>query len=588
MQNLFDLIRAQAAISPTALAILGLDRKPLTYGALVDQLKTTMAGLSRIGVRRNDRVAIVLPNGPEMAVSFLAVSSMTTSAPLNPAYSFDEFSFYLSDLEAKALVTTADVAPAATKAANALKIPVALFTSIATDESEDLIVDLAQSDDAALVLHTSGTTARPKIVPLTQRNLLCSAENVARFLNLTPADRCLNVMPLFHVHGLVAALLASLTNGASVACTPGFYAGEFFGWMEEFLPTWFTAVPTIHQSIVSRAAASSHISKSSGLRFVRSSSSALAPKLMAEIERAFDVPVIEAYGMTEASHQMTSNPLPPRKRKPGSVGVAAGPEVAVIDGAGQVLPSATMGEIVIRGENVMRGYQRNAEANEKAFTNSWFRTGDDGYIDNEGYLFLTGRIKEIINRSGEKISPREIDEVLLDHPAIAQAVAFAIPDPNLGEDLAAAVVLRDGATATEKEIREFTATRLAHFKVPARVLILSEIPKGPTGKIQRIALAQTLGLTAEKHGTAMRPAYVEPGDETEVALARIWEEVLRVDRIGLQDNFFHLGGDSLAATRVAARVRKNFDVDLTVSELYSAPTLAEQALLLSESENTEC
>jgi acyl-CoA synthetase (AMP-forming)/AMP-acid ligase II/aryl carrier-like protein len=587
MQNVFDLVRAQAAISPGSPAILGVDRKPLTYAELVDQLRTTMTGLSRMGLCRNDRVAIVLPNGPEMAVSFLAVSSMATSAPLNPAYSLDEFHFYLSDLEAKRLLTTANVAPAAIKAANALKIPVTFFGSIATDEPKDLVVDLAQADDAALVLHTSGTTARPKIVPLTQQNLLCSAQNVARCLDLTPADRCLNIMPLFHVHGLVAALLASLTSGASVVCTPGFYAAECFSWMAEFQPTWFTAVPTIHQSIVSRAVGS-QLSKASRLRFIRSSSSALAPTLMAEIERTFNVPVVEAYGMTEASHQMASNPLPPRKRKPGSVGVAAGPEVAVLDGAGEVLPNGTTGEMAIRGENVMRGYDRNAEANEKAFINSWFRTGDDGYIDHEGYLFLTGRIKEIINRGGEKISPREIDEVLLDHSAIAQAVAFAIPDSSLGEDLAAAVVLRDGATVTEKEVREFVSTRLAHFKVPARILILSEIPKGPTGKIQRIGLAKTLGLSGEKQGAATRPAYVEPGDETEVALARIWEEVLRVDRIGLADNFFHLGGDSLAATRVAARVRKNFDVDLTVSELYSAPTLAEQALLLSEIENTEC
>jgi acyl-CoA synthetase (AMP-forming)/AMP-acid ligase II len=449
VQNLFDLIQTQAATSPEAPAILGIARPALTHQDLVEELKTTMAGLRRIGIRRGDRVAIVLPNGPEMAVGFLSVSSMATSAPLNPAYSFDEFRFYLSDVEAKALLITPDVAPAAIKAANALKIPLTFFPP--TPELGKFTVELARPDDVALVLHTSGTTARPKLVPLRQKNLLCSAQNIARSLKLTPADRCLNIMPLFHVHGLMAALLASLSAGASVACTPGFYAAEFFRWLEKFQPTWFSAVPTIYQSIVSRAPA--NLPKS--LRFVRSSSAALAPKLMKEIEQTFGVPVIEAYGMTEASHQMTTNSLLPGQRKAGSVGVAAGPEVAVMDSAGQLLAAGTMGEVVVRGESVMHGYEGNAEANNSAFTDSWFRTGDQGYVDNDGYVFLTGRLKEIINRGGEKISPREIDEVLLDHPAVAQAVAFPFPDPDFGENVAAAVVLRDSGDGIGKADQGF-------------------------------------------------------------------------------------------------------------------------------------
>jgi oxalate---CoA ligase len=584
VRNLFELIQRRAADTPDSVAIIGLANEALTYQQLADRLRTTTAGLRWNGIRRSENVAMVLPNGPEMATTFLAVSALATSAPLNPAYSFAEFSFYLSDLEAKSLITTRDAAPAALKAANTLKIPVTFIESVPTEEIGKSTFDLAQPDDSALVLHTSGTTARPKIVSLTQKNLLCSAQNIARSLQLTKADRCLNVMPLFHVHGLMAALLASLSAGASVVCAPGFYAADFFHWMEKFQPTWFTAVPTIHQSIVSRAPKAPGISKRSRLRFIRSSSSALAPSLMAEMEQTFEVPVIEAYGMTEAAHQMTSNPLPPQQRKPGSVGVAAGMEVAVMDGAGRLLSNEKTGEILIRGENVMRGYARNAGANEKAFIDSWFRTGDEGYIDNEGYVFLTGRIKEIINRGGEKISPREIDDVLLEHPAVAQAVAFAIPDPEMGETLAAAVVLREGALVSETQIRRFVAQKLTHFKVPARVLIVSEIPKGPTGKIQRIGLAMKLGLIPESTAERPRPAYVKPSTEMEATLARIWEEVLGVDKIGGADNFFHLGGDSLAVTRVAARVRKNFDVDLTVSELYAAPTLAEQALLLGEIE----
>jgi len=213
------------------------------------------------------------------------------------------------------------------------------------------------------------------------------------------------------------------------------------------------------------------------------------------MEETFNAPVIESYGMTEAAHQMASNPLPPKERKAGSVGIAAGPEISIMDEAGALLPSGAIGEVVIRGQNVTSGYQNNPEANASAFTNSWFRTGDQGTIDEKGYLRLTGRLKEIINRGGEKISPREVDEILLDHPAVAQAVTFAMPHEKLGEEVAAALVLKEGETSTEKEIREFAGQRLADFKVPRRVIFLDEIPKGPTGKLQRIGLAEKLGIT---------------------------------------------------------------------------------------------
>ena len=353
----------------------------------------------------------------------------------------------------------------------------------------------AQAADVALLLHTSGTTSRPKLVPLTQRNIVASARSIRATLNLVAEDRGLNIMPLFHIHGLMAGLLAPLAAGSQVFCTPGFNALKFFGWMNESRPTWYTAVPTMHQTILARASHNREVVEANPLRFVRSSSSSMPPQVIAELEATFHAPLIEAYGMTEASHQMASNPLPPGKRIPGTVGLAAGPEVAIMNEQGDLLPPCQTGEIVIRGAGVTPGYEKNPGANAEAFSDGWFRTGDQGVMSPEGYVTITGRLKEIINRGGEKISPREVDEVLMDHPAILQVVTFAVPHDKLGEDVGAAIVLRDGATLTEKDVREFAARRLADFKVPRKVLFVAEIPKGATGKLQRIGLAAKLGLS---------------------------------------------------------------------------------------------
>jgi acyl-CoA synthetase (AMP-forming)/AMP-acid ligase II len=479
-------------------------RAPLSYRELRAQVARTGERLNGLGVGRNDAVAIVLPNGPEMASAYLAIGASATTAPLNPAYRADEFRFYLNDLEASLLVVEAGSKSPALDVAAELGIDVATLSFDASGPAGLFELEgrakrprtsgFAQPEDIALVLHTSGTTSRPKIVPLTQKNVCASAANVTASISLARTDRCLNIMPLFHIHGLIAAVLASVQAGASVHCTPGFDALQFFRWLEEVRPTWYTGVPTMHQAILGRAARNAAIVKSARLRLVRSSSASLPPQVMAELEKTFGAPVIEAYGMTEAAHQMASNPLPPQPRKPGSVGLPAGPDVAVMDEAGKLLPADAVGEIVIRGANVTPGYKNNATANAAAFTNGWFRTGDQGVMDADGYFRLTGRLKEIINRGGEKISPREVDEVLLDHPAVAQVVTFAVPHPKLGEDVAACIVLAEGTAADEKSIRAFAAEHLADFKVPRTVVFVKEIPKGATGKLQRIGLAQKLGL----------------------------------------------------------------------------------------------
>ncbi len=504
--TLHSLLQIGAA---QCIAIAASERRHLSYESLRRLVDNTVVALNQFGIRRNQRVAIVLPNGPEMATAFVAIACGATTAPLNPGYQKSEFDFYLSDLDAKALVVETGSDTPAIAAAQDRGIPVIRlradpsiageFTLEAPGELEvDATVDtpvFAQQADVALVLHTSGTTSRPKIVPLTHGNVCASAANIRTTLNLTADDRCLNVMPLFHIHGLMAAVVASLSAGASVFCAPGFNALRFFAWLSQAAPTWYTAVPTMHQAILARASRNSAVIEKSALRFIRSSSSSLPPQVMRALEETFDAPVIEAYAMTEAAHQMTSNPLPPAERKPGSVGIAAGPEVSVMDEAGTLLPSGAVGEVVIRGENVTLGYENNPQANQENFTHGWFRTGDQGVMDEAGYLTITGRLKEIINRGGEKISPREVDDVLMDHPAVAQVVTFAMPHEKLGDEVAVAIVLADGQHASEKDIRRFAAERLAQFKVPRKVLFIDEIPKGATGKLQRIGLAEKLGLT---------------------------------------------------------------------------------------------
>lgn len=521
--TLADLLGAGADAAP---ALEAPGEPPLSYAALRALAGATVASLAERGIGRGDRVAIVLPNGPMMASAFVTIAAGAAACPLNPAYRADEFAFYLSDLKAKALVVERGSESPAVAVAEQLGVPVlelvgrgdgaGAFTvaaasagsagsagsavsavsaaSAASVAAVPRPVEPARPDDIALILHTSGTTSRPKIVPLSQANVCASAAHIRATLALTAADRELSIMPLFHIHGLIAGVLAPLAAGGTIFCTPGFNALKFFGWMAEARPSWYTAVPTMHQAILGRAARSREVIAAHPLRFLRSSSSSMPPQVIAELEDVFGAPLIEAYGMTEAAHQMASNPLPPRPRKPGTVGLAAGPEVAIMDPAGSLLAAGATGEIVIRGPNVTAGYENNPSANGEAFSQGWFRTGDQGSIDADGYLSITGRLKEIINRGGEKISPREVDEVLMDHPAVAQVVTFAVPHDKLGEDVAACVVLRDGQQADERALRDFVATRLADFKVPRRIVFLAEIPKGATGKLQRIGLAQKLGL----------------------------------------------------------------------------------------------
>jgi acyl-CoA synthetase (AMP-forming)/AMP-acid ligase II len=466
----------------------------VSYGALRDQVLGVADALASTGVTRGDRVGIALGNGLPTIVSFLAASMAGTAAPLNPAYKEEEFRFYLEDTAARVLILPPEGAEEARRAAgDRVPILTAQMDSAGTVQLSGVKgkgrASAPAVSDTALILHTSGSTGRPKRVPLSHANLSISASNIARWYALGPEDVSLCVMPLFHVHGLVASTLATLASGGTVVVPGRFNPLAFWRMVREHRVTWYSAVPTIHQLLLARAEGSS--GKPEGaeqLRFIRSCSATLSAQLMHDLESAFGTPVLEAYGMTEAAHQMASNPLPPAQRKPGSVGPGTDVRISIMDAAGQHLKTGEAGEVVIQGPNVITGYENNPEANASSFTNGWFRTGDQGTLDTQGYLTLVARIKELINRGGEKISPREIDEVLLTHPSVAEAVCFGVPHPMWGEEVAAAVVLRE--PATEADLMAFCRERLAEFKRPKTIYITDTIPRTATGKIQRRIVAQ--------------------------------------------------------------------------------------------------
>jgi acyl-CoA synthetase (AMP-forming)/AMP-acid ligase II/thioesterase domain-containing protein/acyl carrier protein len=588
-----SVIADHAARDPTALALLAPERQSLTYGRLHAEIQKHAHALIAIGIGQEDRVAVLLPNGPEQALSFLAISAIAACAPLNVTLTDNEFGAALSNLKPKALITAPDLD--VRKRALAAKHGINVVTATSVLEREAGIFTLSasavargasdarsQSDDVALLLHTSGTTSRPKLVGLTHAHLCRSAENITRALQLSPMDRCLNIMPLFHIHGIVAGILSPLYAGASVVCSPRFQGRLFFPWLQQFQPSWYTAVPTMHAAIAARASQHEDVLKSHSLRFIRSCSAALPKSVQLDLERRFGIPVLEAYGMTEASHQIACNPLPPAIRKPGSVGVATGTEIAIFDQQGQPLGPDCEGEIVIRGGSVISCYVDNQSTDMEGFTGNWFRTGDIGLIDHDGYLFIKGRTKEIINRGGMKISPYEVEEVLLDHPNVAEAVAFAIPDWRLGEEVGAAVVLRRPSRMTAMEIRNFASRQLGDFKIPRELVFLDEIPKGPTGKLQRVGLAAKLGLVATPRAKHQVDVTHESHTRLQDLLATMWARIIGVERVGPHDNFFEIGGDSLAAMEFIAGIEQVTGKSLTIAALFEAPTIKQLVAFIEQ------
>ena len=500
MQDVWDILQ-QGAPGDDALVVPGGPR--FSYKELRDEVQRAAYRLGALGIGHNDAVASVFPNGAEAVLVFLASALAGCAAPLNPGYTESEFSFYLNDVSASVLLVPPGKAEAARNARptgtrvvetsldpdGGLRLEAETHAGTSAGTPAPRTPTHPATDDLALTLHTSGTTGRPKRVPLQQRHLAASVTNIVETYGLEPSDVSVCVMPLFHVHGLVASTLATFASGGTVVVPAPFNPLGFWGVAAEHGATWFSAVPTMQYMLLARAKSPR---PAPTLRFVRTCSAALSPELMANVEQQIGVPVLEAYGMTEACHQMASNPLPPGERKPGSVGLPTGVDVAVVDAEWRQQPAGRPGEVVVRGPNVISAYADAPEANAVSFRDGWFRTGDEGVLDGEGYLTLIAHIKELINRGGEKIAPREIDEVLLSHPAVTEAVAFATPHAALGQDVAAAVVL--GAPVTEADLLAHCRTKLAAFKVPRTIRIVDELPRTATGKLQRAKVAESLGL----------------------------------------------------------------------------------------------
>ncbi|MBR1090408.1 amino acid adenylation domain-containing protein [Bradyrhizobium manausense] len=581
--DIAGLLAFYARTMPAAPALLAPGRPPLTYGALGARIAHLVQTLRALGIAPGDRIAVALPRGADGALALIAVASSCACVPVNPDLTADELQRYFSEMKLAALVTRADMNSASRDVARALDLAVIDFVpGPATDLGGCAFIGPtvgpacakgpASAEDDAFILLTSGTAARPKMVPLTHRNVCLSAQNAGRVLSLAPQDRLLNALPLFHAHGLISGLLTALTAGSSVICTNGFDAPSFFGWMRDLQPTWYTAVPTIHRALLTAAEANPDHARGSSLRVIRSASSSLAPAILHGLEAMFGVPVLETYGMTEAASQIAANPF--ELRKIGSVGRAAGPEIAIMDETGRELASGERGEIMLRGPNMSRCYYNDEAATRAAFRNGWFRTGDLGYLDADGYLFIVGRIKDVINRGGQKVSPLEVEEVLLAHPAVMEAGVFAVPHAKLGENVAAVVVLRENSAATSDQLRQFARKRLAAYKVPSLIRSVAALPKGASGKVRRNALAELISAAHDDDETQL------PRSELETQLAEIWASLLELPQVGVDQDVFALGADSLAVTQMRSRLRERFDASLSFEDIFDCATVGALAARL--------
>jgi len=570
---LVSLAEAQGDIG----AIFTPGRTALDFGGLLERVEEIRATLSGFGIGRGDRVVAALPAGAATAVCFFGVGACATYVPLNPDYTEDEFDRYLGRLRPKAIVVPAEAGAAIRRAGlrRGIRIlelysgrdgPAGSFALRCAAACNRADPQWAAAEDVALILLTSGTTEQPKLVPVRHRQLTAIARAGKSHFALGPADRYLHTMPMFHGHGVKSGLALPLLAGSGVICGPGFDVSSFFLNMATMRPTWYSAGYTLQRAIFDRIDDFREVAAGAKLRFIVSGSGRIEPRVISGLEAAFGAPVLDRYSTSETG-VLTCEPLPPRRRKPGTVGVPVVNEIRVVDAHGNERGAGEDGEIAARGPGVIDGYLDDPALTALAFIDGWFRTGDLGHLDEDGYLTITGRIKELINRGGEKIAPAEVERVIADHPAVARVCVFGVPHPTLGEEVAAAVVPASGCLATERSIIEFAAGRLAGFKVPRRIYFASRFPQRTTGKTDRRALA--LACAADEPAQVPASPLAE-GSPTRFddEVAALWRRILKLDEVRRDANFFDSGGDSLTAAELTLQVRQHFGVDTSIRQIF--------------------
>jgi acyl-CoA synthetase (AMP-forming)/AMP-acid ligase II/acyl carrier protein len=577
-QSFLEVLAAQRVRRGSAPAILAPDRESLSYAVLHDEIERVGTMLASMGFGRGSRIGISVASGPEAAVTMLATMIWATAAPIGLGLGFDDCTDQLSRLRIDAVIVREDEYSPLAQAAGAAQVR--LLRLRPTEPPGGIILAAAapraavtrtppHGDDIAVLMQTSGTTARPKIVPITHSQLVWNARQAP----IDEGDRYLSIGPIFNSTGLMNALLSPLAAGAATIIAGDFDSARFVDWLDTFKPTCLSSNPTMLASILD-AVTARRPAEPQSLRFVRSGSNALPSSIQRRLESALGVPVIQGYGMTETGY-IAQNPLPPREQRPNSVGIAMGAELRILRDDAQLTADEGVGEILVRGPGVTRGYEDDAEANRLAFRDGWFRTGDIGRIDDDGYLFITGRQTELINRGGTKVSPAEVDAAFLQHPAVREAASFAVPHPSLGEDVVTAIVLHEADSMSVRSLRSYALEQLLPFKVPSSVVLVDQIPKNSLGKVNRRTLI-------DKFAAQLHIDYVAPRDEDEALVAAIFAEHFGLAQIGALDHFFRLGGDSLRAAQVLARFAERCGVEMSLQTLFESPTVAELANRLRE------
>jgi oxalate---CoA ligase len=581
MNSLSHVLTTLAYKSPDAAAIAAPGRADLSFQALFESISIAHRQLRALGVKRGDRVMLFAPgNSPETASLSLAIAASATAIIVNPDLSNSELSYYLEGLPPQAILAFPQQFDRLVEIAQQAGIPlikvIVDVTAPAGTYHLDLlpahnisgdISDWAIDRDIALITMTSGSTGTPKFVPITHAAICDSCAQASQLLQLSPDDICLNLLSLFHVHGSISNFLLPLLSGSKVAFYGDFNPKYFSDWLIESRATWYSVGPTLHLAILRAISQNLDRIAAHSLRFIRSGSSVLSPQTIAELERLLGVPLVQGYGMSELP-LFTSTPFPPIEGNRGFIPICNSTKIAIMDEIGNCVPNGTVGEIFVSGENVMSGYIGSHEANANAFCDGWLQTGDLGWLDAAGYLHLAGRLKEIINRGGNKVSPQEVDNVLMQFSEVEEVGTFGISHPRLGEDVVAAVVLKQGKSITERTLRTLLFDRLTDFKVPSQIIFVEAIPKGKTGKIQRNVLAN-------KFADRLQVTHATPRNELELKIADLFANVLDLDRVSIYDNFFLLGGDSLIGTQLVSRICQTFAVNIPLRSIFELPTVAD-------------